>query len=135
MTTTDLISYVLLCCASALFVLSLMFHIGYLRRKKKETDMPTRHSTFAAFTPTHERKDFVRDTPRIYVILNRKTGKSVRSVGLDYEAALGRLGWDEADCAATDLGATTKAPAMVEYQTRALDPDNPYGGARDERTD
>jgi len=97
--------------------------------------MSTRHSTFAAFTPSHERKPFVRGSPRIYFILNRKTGKQVRTVGLNYEAALGRLGWDEADCAATDLGGTTKEPGMVEYQTRTLDPDNPYGGADDERKD
>lgn len=97
--------------------------------------MSTRHSTFAAFTPSHERKSFVRDSPRIYVILNRKNGKIVRSAGLNYEAALGRLGWDEADCAATDLGGTTKDPAMVEYQPRVLDPDNPYWGANDERKD
>ena len=135
MNTTDLIALVLLCCASVLFVLTLMAHIGYLRRKKKDPDMPTRRSTFAAFTPTHERKNFVRDTPHIYVILNRKTGKTVRSVGLDYEAALSRLGWDEADCASTDLGGTTKEPAMVEYQSRTLDPDNPYWGSNDERTD
>jgi hypothetical protein len=135
MTTPDLFKVVFFSEISVIFVLSLVIYIVFLRRKKEDPDMSTRHSTFAAFTPTHAVKPFVRNSPRIYFILNRKTGKQVRSVGLDYEAALGRLGWDEADCAATDLGGTTKEPAMVEYQTRALDPDNPYGGANDERKD
>ena len=105
---------------------------GWLYSLRRERSMVKNKSKFdQSMIDQPARLPFVKDKPRVYVLTNMAQHKTVRAVGMTFPAALLRLGWDEKDVMAVDLGPTTKFPCIVEYQAVQIQGDFPTSDGRE----
>ena len=105
---------------------------GWLYSLRRERSMVKNKSKFEQSIIDHPAyKKFIRDKPRVYVLTNTARGKTVRTTGFTFPEALSRMGWDEKDVMAVDLGPTSKPRLIVEYQAVQIQGDFPKSDGRE----
>jgi len=104
----------------------------FLHSLKKERSMPSQRSKFdKSIIDQPAYKKFVKDKLRVYVITNTAQGKTVRTTGFTFPEALTRMGWEEKDVMAVDLGPTSKPRLIVEYKAVQIAGDFPRSDGRE----